>query len=175
MKLTVENYRQLPEDGKRYEILEGELAVTPAPGTVHQRVVGRLYSALAEFVRNRQIGELFLAPLDVILSVHTVVQPDLLFVSKERQSVIRADGIYGAPDLVVEVLSPSTAERDRGVKRRLYLRYGVREVWLVDPEARTLEVDNGASVVSLNGEVLVLPEFSILRGLALEAREVFEE
>ncbi|NOZ55325.1 MAG: Uma2 family endonuclease [Calditrichaeota bacterium] len=167
-RLTLEDYRQLPDDGKRYEILEGELAVTPAPGTKHQRIVGNLFRLLTQFLSKGPAGEVFVAPLDVVLAPHTVVQPDLLFVSEARANIIREDGIYGAPDLVVEVLSPSTAERDRGVKRRLYLHYGVREVWLMDPEARTFEVVLAERHWEFRENTFTLPHSSVFAGSEID-------
>lgn len=137
---TYEDYKLLPED-RRYEIVEGELLVTPAPNARHQGIVVRLILRLAAFVEAAELGKVLPAPTDVILANESVVQPDLLFVVRERQGIIDpAGGVHGAPDLVVEILSPSTASRDQVVKRKLYGRYGVREYWIVDPVAQSVEV-----------------------------------
>ena len=139
LKLTYQDYLLLPDDGKRYEILDGDLYMTPSPSVQHQRISGKLFQALAQHVEAHRLGEVFAAPLDVILAVDSIAQPDLLFLSTERLSIAR-EVVHGAPDLVVEILSPGTRERDRTLKRHLYARHGVRELWLVDPEARHVEL-----------------------------------
>lgn len=136
--LTYADLQTMPEDGRRYEILEGELCVTPSPSTQHQRVSGNLTFVLQSHVTQHDLGELFYAPLDVILDRHTVVEPDILFVAKDRLGIIRERAIEGAPDLIVEIASPSTEDRDRGPKRQAYERYGVAHYWCVDPYALTL-------------------------------------
>lgn len=138
-KRTYEDYRRTQDD-ERYELLDGELIRVPAPRMDHQLVVLRLASRLHEFVEERGLGVVLIAPCDVVLSDTDVVQPDVLFVSRERAHVIVPENVRGAPDLVVEVLSPSSGERDRTVKRALYARHGVREYWQVDPQARTVTV-----------------------------------
>ena len=137
--LTYEDYCALPNDGRRYEILEGELAVTPSPSIAHQRFSRNLLVLLHNHVRDHQLGEIFSAPCDVILEKTSVVVPDLLFVSRERLGIVTDRGVEGAPDLIVEILSPGTARRDRVEKAQLYARHGVRHYWLVDPDARTVE------------------------------------
>ena len=139
-KFTYEDYRTAPPD-KRYELLDGELLLTPAPNLKHQRLQLRLGMRLALFIEERGLGELFFAPCDVVLSDTDVVQPDLLFVSRERRHLLSGgDNVRGAPDLVVEILSPATADRDRGYKRTLYAKHGVKEFWLVDPAAETISI-----------------------------------
>jgi len=115
LRFTYEDYLLLPED-RRYEIIDGDLLMTPAPGIPHQRLVGRLYRHLDDHVRSRKLGEVLMAPFDVVLSPTDVVQPDLLFVAAGRASIIGEKFISAAPDLVVEILSPSTEDRDRTVK-----------------------------------------------------------
>ena len=146
IKRTYADYCRTPDD-ERYELLDGELVMVPAPSTGHQRIDTRLGALLHVFVNEKDLGEVFHAPFDVVLSETDVVQPDLLFISNERAYIITPANARGAPDLVVEILSPSTATRDRTFKRALYARYGVREYWLVDPDARTITVlllDDGA-------------------------------
>ena len=140
VKFTYEDYRTTPED-QRYELLDGDLIMVPAPNVKHQVVLGNLHYHLRLFVTEHDIGLLLLAPCDVVLSDTDVVQPDLLFVSRERENpLITIENLQGAPDLVIEILSPSTADKDRGVKRELYGRHGVTEYWLVDPIADTVSI-----------------------------------
>ena len=138
--LTYEDYCALPDDGRRYEIIEGELYVTPSPSVAHQRLAGNLLVTLHTWVRAQAAGEVLIAPFDVILARTTVVVPDLVFVSRERLGIVTGRGVEGAPDLVVEILSPGTASRDRVEKAQIYARHGVRHYWLADPDARVLEV-----------------------------------
>lgn len=140
IQLTYDDYVSLPADGRRYEILDGELAVTPAPTTKHQMVSRNLEWVLHGHAREMGSGTVLDAPIDVILSPVTVVQPDLLFVRSGREAIVKERGIEGAPDLIVEILSPSSMRQDRVVKAALYARSGVAHYWIVDPEARTVEL-----------------------------------
>jgi Uma2 family endonuclease len=124
--LNYRDYAALPNDGRRYEIHEGELSVTPAPSPKHQIVSANLVRALDTHVRSRRLGLVLYAPLDIILSDTTVVQPDIVFVATERAGQISERGIEGAPTLVIEILSPSTTETDRHTKLQLYARYRIR-------------------------------------------------
>lgn len=139
-RLTYEDYCLLPNDGKRYEIVEGELLVTPAPLTCHQKVVLNLGSALLDFTKKHDLGEVYVAPVDVVLSPYDVVEPDILYVSKARLGIVTEKNLQGAPDLVVEVLSDSTARVDRTIKLKLYARFGVGEYWLIDPMRLSAEI-----------------------------------
>jgi Uma2 family endonuclease len=139
-KLSFEEFRQLPIDGKRYELVCGEVHVTPAPTTRHQTIVSNLFLSLGPYVNRNQLGEVWAAPLDVRLSGETALQPDLIFVSNARAAIIQENWIAGAPDLVVEVLSPSTAAYDRATNLPIYAEAGVPEVWLLDSQAKTVEV-----------------------------------
>jgi len=139
VRFTYSDYLQLPED-KRYEILDGELRVVPAPNIRHQRISGNLEWALRELIRTTGSGEILHAPCDVVFSEENVVQPDILYVRKERAGIIGETHIRGAPDLVVEILSPESRKRDLEVKRKIYAGFGVTEYWIVDPEAGTIEV-----------------------------------
>ena len=138
-KFTYEDYCNTPDD-ERYELLDGELVMVPAPRTTHQFVKGEIFTALHSHAREHSLGHILDAPTDVVLSDTVVLQPDILFVSAERGHIITEANVQGAPDLVVEVLSPSTAERDTTTKRALYYRHGVREFWLVDTDAKTVAV-----------------------------------
>ncbi len=136
---TYEDYLKLDDD-KRYEVLEGELLEMPAPSTTHQRLVKRIVMLLDSFVEKKNLGEVFVSPVDVILSDTNVVQPDVVFVSKENSEIVKERGIFGSPDLVVEVISPSTLKRDTEDKKRIYAKHGVKELWLVFPGERAVEV-----------------------------------
>ena len=138
--LTYDDYVRLPDDGKRYEIIDGELEVSPAPAPRHQRVSGNLLVVLHGYVQAHGLGQIYCAPIDVILARNSVVQPDLVFVAAGRTSIITERAIEGPPDLAVEILSPWSDERDRVTKADLYARYGVRHHWIVDPVARTLKM-----------------------------------
>lgn len=139
IRITYQDYLQLPETS-RYEVLGGDLRMVPAPNEVHQKVTGEIYYALVTQVGRKGRGRVYFGPFDVILDEDSVVQPDVLVVLKPNLSIVSPEGIRGAPDLVVEVLSPGTAARDRGIKRRLYGGYGVKEYWIVDPDANTVEI-----------------------------------
>jgi Uma2 family endonuclease len=137
--LTYRDYAALPDDGRRYEIHDGVLSVTPAPGRRHQAVVIRLAATMHTHVTARGLGEVYVAPFDVILADTTVVQPDIVFVTHERLAIIAERGVEGPPTLAVEVISPSTVSTDRRIKLALYARHEVLYCWLVDPAARTIE------------------------------------
>jgi len=140
-RLTYDDLEHFPDDRKRREIIDGELYVTPSPSLRHQVLVGRLYMAIANHLAGRpEIGRVFLSPLDVVLSPHDVVEPDLLFVGSDQLEVLTLKNVQGPPSLVVEVLSPGTRKTDEQVKRRLFARVGVREYWLVDPELDLVKV-----------------------------------
>ena len=138
-KLTYEDYAKTPED-ERWELIDGELVMAAAPGEPHQSAQAALGSRVFLFVEQRGLGRVYFSPFDVVLSDTDTVQPDLLFVSNERLDIITPANIQGAPDLVVEIRSLSTARQDWTVKRDLYARHGVREYWLVDPDAEILTV-----------------------------------
>jgi Uma2 family endonuclease len=139
IRYTYEDYLTFPDDGRRHELIDGEHFVTPAPVRRHQRLTVRLTFALEGWLRQHPVGELYVAPMDVILSDIDVVEPDLLFVSNERSQIL-GKWIHGAPDLVIEILSPSTRRVDEITKRRLYERVGVREYWIVDGEIEVVKI-----------------------------------
>ena len=140
-RFTWQDAQRLPEDGNRYEAIGGELYMTPAQTYRHQRVSRHLVAALDHLLNEPERGLALFGPVGVEFpATDEGVQPDLLFVSNERRGIISDDWIRGAPDLMVEILSPSTASRDRGIKRQLYERQGVREYWIVDPDANAVDV-----------------------------------
>jgi Uma2 family endonuclease len=137
--LTYKDYEALPADGRRYELHEGELSVTPARSPRHQEVSLNLGVVLHNHVKTRGLGKVLAAPIDCILSDTTIVQPDIVHIEPARLPAISPRGIEGAPTLVVEILSPSTTQIDRSVKFQLYARHGVPYYWIVDHDARGIE------------------------------------
>jgi len=140
---TYEDYAALPDDGKRYEIHDGALRELTAPNALHQIVSGNLNEVLRAHVKAHRLGLLLYAPFDVVLSPGpraTVLQPDLVYIDASRREALKLPGMFGAPTLAVEILSPGTRAIDRGRKRRLYARYGVPSLWFVDLAARDVEV-----------------------------------
>jgi len=175
-KMTYAQYCLLPEDGKQYEVIDGELFMTPAPRPKHQEIVVRLTEELSRFVREKSLGKVFVAPTDVLLEQHTILQPDVLFIHKERLEIVKEQAIEGAPDLVVEVLSPSTFYKDLRKKMTAYSQFGVQEYWIVDPETETIEVyarrDDKLQLAQKfsSGEAV---ESVLLPGLQLAVRDIF--
>ncbi|MEM2493637.1 MAG: Uma2 family endonuclease [Nitrososphaerota archaeon] len=178
IQFTYEDYKSLPySETKRYELIEGELIMVPSPDTEHQDIVGNLFRALSDHVTEHRLGKVYVAPLDVVLGdEEEVVQPDILYISHQRRGIITREEIRGAPDLVVEVLSPSTAQRDRTLKKKVYARHGVQEYWIVDPQAQTVEVyewrPKGFERVGLYGAEQMLTS-RILPTLRIPLREIF--
>ena len=179
IKLTYEDYRNAPEsERERYELYEGELLMVPSPNEYHQRILGNLGFILRTFVKEHGLGSVYFAPLDVVLSDDTVLQPDILFIGKEQAHIIAEEGIRGAPDLVIEILSAATTKRDRTYKKALYARYGVKEYWLVDSAAKTIEVlvlrETGYEVAGRYAQGGKVPFTSLLlEELAIDLSEVF--
>ena len=130
---------EMAEDGNRYEVIDGELYVTPPPGVLHQLALTTLATLIDAYVSPRELGAAVVGPIAVILGDHSAVQPDIVYISRERVAIITERAIDGAPDLMVEVLSPHTATCDRTVKLRRYARAGIPHYWIYDPDRRTLE------------------------------------
>ena len=137
--MTVREYRLLPEDGKRWELFEGDFLVTPAPTPLHQKVSRRLQHALMTQLEDTGLAEVIDAPIDIVFDDFNVLQPDIVIISSARTSMITERAVEGARDVVVEILSPSTRDRDRHMKFRLYERFRVREYWIIDPNHGFLE------------------------------------
>jgi Uma2 family endonuclease len=181
VKLTYDDYVHFPDDGLRHELIDGEHYVTPTPIRKHQAICGNLLGMIWNYLREHQIGRVFTAPFDVILSNFDVVEPDLLFLTNERMSEVdTAPWVRGAPSLVVEIGSPSTRKRDATIKRRLYERVGVDEYWIIDPELDTVDVYRHiegrylrTAQLSLEaGDVLTTP---LLPELTLPLSTIFED
>lgn len=181
-KLTYADFVLFPDDGKRHELIDGVHYVTPSPRLEHQELIGRLYLAIGNFLATRrQLGRVFLSPVDVVMSEHDIVVPDLVFVAAEQRHVLTELNVQGSPALVVEVLSPSTRRRDVGIKRQLFDRQGVREYWVVDPKGLCVSIfrradDGSFPIVATvdaagNGQLTtpLLPDFQ------LSLRDLFEE
>ncbi len=139
-KFSYEDLQHIPPDRNRYEIVEGELFVTPAPIPLHQRIVLNLSAELRHHVRKHRLGEVFVAPLDVMFTASTVLEPDVVFVSRRRSHIIGEKNLSGPPDLVVEVLSESSTHLDREIKPKQYALYGVPEFWRFDPDEKSVEI-----------------------------------
>jgi len=141
---TYEEYARLPTPseagGTRFEVIDGELYVAPSPGRRHQEIVTHLVSLLHAFARSNGLGKVFVSPFDVLLGEGDYMEPDILFVLEARAGILSERGVEGAPDLVVEVLSPSTRGRDRSIKLERYRHFGVAEYWIIDPDRRTVEL-----------------------------------
>jgi Uma2 family endonuclease len=175
-KLTYADYMLFPDDGLRHEIIGGEHYVSPSPVPRHQRISLNLAHLIQTFLDAHPIGELFYAPIDVLLSEIDIVVPDLVFVSTSRSQIVTSKNLQGAPDLVVEILSPGTRSRDQRLKRDLYERAGAQEYWLVDPERDVVEVyRRAAETFALpiqygSTEVVTTP---LLPGLELPVDRIF--
>jgi Uma2 family endonuclease len=181
VKLTYDDFLLFPDDGKRHELIDGEHYVTPSPNRKHQDVCGNLFYLIRTWLESHPIGRVYFAPFDVVFSEFDIVEPDLLYLSNARAAeALTAANVRGAPELVVEIGSPSTRKRDGTIKRRLYERAGVSEYWIVDPELdvirvyrRTADSFDRASELSFEaGDVLTTP---LLPGLALPLTSVFKE
>jgi Uma2 family endonuclease len=181
LKLTYDDFLLFPDDGKRHELIDGEHYVTPSPNIRHQAILGRLHLAIGTWLDSHPGGRVFVAPLDVLLSRFDVVEPDLLYVSNERApELLAGQYVNGAPDLVVEISSPGTRQRDETIKRRLYERSDVIEYWVVDPDIEVIRVyrraDKGfARPLEMSaeaGDVLTTP---LLPGLEIPLARGFVE
>ncbi len=174
-RYTYEDYLKTPED-TRYELIEGDLLMTPSPVTKHQRISGKLEFELRKFVTENNLGEVFDAPYDVYLDDENVLQPDILFISQERLNIIGEKNIQGAPDLVIEIISENTAYRDFVQKKKLYAKFRIKEYWIVIPGEELIEVyvlkDNTYMLYKTYNKNDAL-ESSVLKDLKLELRDIF--
>lgn len=174
-RYTYEDYLKTPDD-ERYELIEGDLFMTPSPKTEHQRISRELEFKMVKFVKENDLGEVFDAPYDVYFDEEDVVQPDILFVSKERLGIIGEKNIQGAPDLIVEILSEGTAYRDAIQKKVLYGRHGVKEYWIVAPKEKMVEVyEPKDGLYYLIGTYLKGDEVEsrVLKGFKVVLKEIF--
>jgi Uma2 family endonuclease len=178
-KLTYDDFLLFPDDGMRHELIDGEHYVTPSPSIRHQRISGRLYLLIGNWLDTHPVGELLFAPLDVVFSRFDVVEPDLLYVSNARAAeVLTSKHVAGVPELVIEIGSPGTRKRDQTLKRGLYERMGVAEYWVVDPDLNAIHVyrrttegfDRPTELSAEAGNVLTTP---LLTGLEIPLARIF--
>lgn len=175
--LNIKDYKLLPEDAP-YQLIEGELIMTPAPNPRHQLISGNLFKRFSDFVDKNRLGIVLYSPIDIYLGEENAYQPDIVFISKERREIIKDDGIYGPPDLVIEILSPSSAYYDLKNKFKIYEEYGVQEYWIVDPEMNSIEIylnEKGhfSSISRLEGKGYV--ESSLLKSLKIVSGDIFSQ
>ncbi|AGL02271.1 Uma2 family endonuclease [Desulfoscipio gibsoniae] len=173
---TYDDYLKIDDDNQ-YELIGGKLILVPAPRTLHQELVGKIYRRVAEFIYDNNLGKVLIAPTDVLLSDTEKPQPDILFISIERLNIITEMNVQGAPDLVVEILSPSTGKNDRVEKSKMYYKHGVKEYWIVDPDHKTIEVfisgeKNWNLFQSYDDEdILTSP---LIKGLQIQLKDIFQ-
>jgi Uma2 family endonuclease len=179
IKLTYDDFVLFPDDGKRHELIDGEHYVTPSPNTRHQKISGRLYLMIGNWLEANQMGEVYYAPFDVVFTRFDVVEPDLLYMSRQRAAQILTEKhVNGAPEIVVEINSPGTRKRDETIKRRLYEREGVVEYWIVDPVVDVIRVyrrtgdgfGRPSELSAESSDVLTTP---LLPGLEIPLQRVF--
>ncbi|HBQ28840.1 MAG TPA: restriction endonuclease [Desulfotomaculum sp.] len=172
---TYADYALLPE-GAPYQLIGGKLIMAPAPSTYHQAISIRLLEKLLFFMAGKDLGMIYHAPIDVCFEEKETYQPDIIFISKDRTYIIEPAKINGAPDLVVEILSPSTAYYDLKKKAVVYARHGVKEYWLADPEDQSIEVyigEEGRFILNQRVEGEGKAKSLVLKGLEIDAKEVF--
>jgi Uma2 family endonuclease len=174
-RLNINYYKLLP-GGAPYQLIEGELIMTPTPNPRHQIILGRLFMALSKVIEKRGSGIVLVSPIDLYLDDENAFQPDILFI--QNKAFIKKDGIYGPPDIVIEILSPSTAHYDLKEKFKVYERSGVKEYWIVDPDMNTIELyvneEKGFSIkvkAEAKGEI----GSSILEGFKVDLEDIFRE
>ncbi len=176
--LTYDDYLTFPDnDGIRKEIIEGELFMSPAPSIKHQLILKRLSQLIDQYVQKNGLGEVLLAPCDVIFSNINVMQPDILFISRQNYEIITALNIQGTPDLLIEILSPSTIENDRIFKKLVYEKFGVKEYWLVDPEQETIEgwtLKQGRFQLFQKAQKTEIFASKLIQGLELDLAPIFQ-
>ena len=177
-RYTYEEYLNLPHDGNRYEVINGELVMVAAPYTIHQTVSGNLEYELRSFIKKHKLGKIFDAPTDVVLDKTNVVQPDILFIARDRLDIITEKNISGAPDLVIEILSSSTAYYDLIEKKEIYEQFGVKEYWIVDPKKQRVEIfqnDNRQFELMQRVELKGFAESIIIKGFKISLLTIFSQ
>ena len=175
-KYTYEDYLNLPDDGKRYEVINGELVMVAAPNTFHQVVSGNLEYLLKSFLQKNKIGKIFHAPIDVFLENITVVQPDIFFITNGRSDIITEKNIHGAPDLIIEILSPGTAYYDLIGKKEIYEKFAVKEYWIVDPIKQRIEIfenKNNEFELAQKLELGGIARSSVVKGFEASLKDIF--
>ena len=175
---TVADYMQLPDDGPRYELIEGELLMAPAPNRYHQEIASNLVLILAAYVKEHRSGKIYFAPFNVIFDERNVLQPDIIYFSNARASALTRAGATGAPSLAIEILSAGAEKRDRVLKRKVFARSGVEELWLIEPEKKSIELfrlqenpDRPLQTFERTDRF----ESKLFPGLTIDAAEVFAD
>lgn len=180
-RLTYRDFVRFPDDGRRHELIDGKHCVTPSPSFRHQRLVMRLARAFWDYLDLHPAGEMFCVPVDCVMSPFDIVVPDLLLIDNDQTDIVTKKNLRGAPALIAEINSPSTKSRDRRQKRELYARAGVREYWIIDPDANTVTVFRRtpegefpmvATLHATTADSLTTP---MLPGFALELPHYFRE
>jgi Uma2 family endonuclease len=175
---TLAEYRAMPDEPPYYEFINGNPATMPAPTLIHQRILFTLAILMNDFTRKRNVGEVIIAPIDVYLSDDQYLQPDIVFVATENSAIL-GKHINGAPDIVVEVLSPSNGYKDATVKKFIYEEFGVREYWIVDPETRSVEVLTHGGAGSIGFQITSkartqgVVSSSVLQGFTVDIATIF--
>jgi Uma2 family endonuclease len=182
LKLTYDDFVLFPDDGKVHELIDGEHYVTPSPNVRHQQIQGELFGLIWSYLQAHPIGRVFTSRLDVVFSKFDIVEPDIIYLSHERgNDVVTKANLQGAPELVIEIGSPSTRQRDETIKRHLYERSGVSEYWVVDPEIDVVRVykrtadgafERPIELSRETGEVLTT---DLLPGLQLPLARIFRD
>ncbi len=171
---TYKDYLKI-EDDKRYEIIKGELIMVPSPSVKHQEILAKIFEILLKYIKEKKLGKLFIAPLDVILSEDIVLQPDILFVSNDNLNIIKEKGIFGSPDLLIEIISPTTLKIDLEDKREIYEKFKVKEYWIVFPEEKAIEIlyleENKYKVIDFKAEKGKVK--SKLTGIEIDLKDIF--
>lgn len=180
MRMTSDEFLALPEDGRHYELIEGELVLNPAPVPRHQWIIGNVYYALRSYFESHGGGRAYLSPVDVVLSSENVLEPDIVVLTADRMSLVGPKNLQGPPDIAIEVLSEGSRRKDEVTKKRLYERFGVDEYWIADPETETIKVyrragdtfDRAIETSTEAGGVITSP---VLPGFALDVNYIFVE
>ncbi len=175
-KITYADYLKI-DDNNRYEILNGELCMVPAPSTSHQSVSRNLEFLIWNFVKQKGLGNVFDAPIDIVFDDDEVFQPDIVFIKSENQSIIGKNAIQGVPDLIVEIVSPSSTFYDTIEKKDIYRKYGVKEYWIIFPDEKVIEVlslEKGEYLEFCKSKKEGIVKSKILEGLEINSKDVFE-
>lgn len=180
-RMTYDEFMALPEEeGKHYELIEGELVLNPAPNLRHQTIVGNLHAEFHRYLRKHRVGKVFVAPTDIVLSKENVLEPDIIVVLADRLDRLQKTNVKGAPNIAIEVLSEGSRRKDSITKRRLYEQFGVDEYWIADPETEMVRIyrragrafDNAIELNTETGGTITSP---LLPGFALDVKDVFAE
>jgi len=175
-RVTYADYLKI-DDNNRYEIFQGELRMVPAPSTGHQDISRNLEFLIWKFVKEKRLGKVFYAPIDVVFDDDEVFQPDIIFIRNESKSIIDKNAIHGAPQIVIEIISPSSSFYDTIEKKEVYRRYGVEEFWLVFPDEKAIEIltlEKGIYSELWRSKKEGIVKSKVLEGLEIDLKDIFE-